>query len=148
MELEFVAPVLFSGHHSLCHAPFLPPPPNTPSGQLTPSMLQSKFMILLLQHHPGSSTSISSPSLQPSFHYPSLSFSILSSGSFSTTFLPLTRSPFSRTHTNDKSGTVFCTTMAYAFSFTIRLHWVQIIPQNCSSEFCALTISPLRASIK
>jgi len=38
-----------------------PIPPNTPSGQLTPSMLQSKFMILLLQHHPGSSTSISSP---------------------------------------------------------------------------------------
>jgi hypothetical protein len=28
-------------------------------------MLQSKFMILLLQHHPGSSTSISSSSPQP-----------------------------------------------------------------------------------
>lgn len=49
-----------------------PLPPNTPSGQLTPSMLQSKFMILLLQHHPGSSTSISPPLFNPSFHCPSL----------------------------------------------------------------------------
>lgn len=135
MELEFVPPVrsLDTVHCAM------PLPPNTPSGQLTPSMLQSKFMILLLQHHPGSSTSISSPSLQPLISLSlSLSFSILSSGSFSTTFLSLTPSPSFRTHTHDKSGAVFCTTMAYAFSFTITLHWFQIIPQTSVRNFVHL----------
>lgn len=50
--------------------PLSPPPHNTPSGQLTPSMLQSKFMILLLQHLPGSSTPLFTILLSLSASYP------------------------------------------------------------------------------
>jgi hypothetical protein len=122
MEPEFFRPVLFSGHRSLCHAP---PPPNTPSGQLTPSMFQSKFMILLLQRRPGSSTSISSPSLQPLI---SLSSSLFRHPILRIIFNHLSPSHsfsfLSHTHTNDKSGEVFCTTVAHAFSFITWLHCV------------------------
>jgi len=129
----------------LCYGPF---PPNTPSGQLTPSMLQSKFMILLLQHHPGSSTSISTPSLQPLI---SPSFSLLQHPILRIIFNHLSPSHsfsfLSHTHTRQiRSGILYNNGICILFYNQITLGSNH--PPKLCSEFCALTMSPRRASIK
>lgn len=52
MEFLFISVIIFRGHYSLCHCIL---PSITPSGQLTLSVLPSKFMILLLQNRSSSS---------------------------------------------------------------------------------------------